>query len=229
MFSLSVVGSDQFLDMSAATRELYFELGMYADDDGFVSHKKVMRMCGASEDDMRVLVSKKFVIPFDTGVIVISHWNENNYIQKDRYKPTLFTYEKSHLQVEDNVYKLDTECTPSIGKYRLGEDRVVEVSTEPQKEKKSQKQDASGFTLFWEGYPKKEDKVSAFAEWGKLSQENKSAALADVPRRILTEDWTKDNGKFIPLAKTYLKNHRWEDILKVNEPETIKSYGKPRN
>lgn len=145
MFSLSVVGSDQFLDMSAATRELYFQLGMYADDDGFVSPRKVQRLCGASEDDMRVLVAKRFIIPFESGVIVIRHWNENNYLQKDRYKPSLFTYEYAQLKREDNVYILDTECTPSIGKDRIGDIPSVanapriEVRTEAEEDTKPKK------------------------------------------------------------------------------------------
>ncbi len=109
MFSKSIVLSDAFLDMPATTRCLYFTLNMFADDDGFVnSPKSIMRTCGASDDDLKVLVGKKFVIPFDSGVIVIKHWRINNYLRGDRYKPTKYTEEKAELIVEENgAYKLD--------------------------------------------------------------------------------------------------------------------------
>ena len=109
MFSKSIVLSDAFLDMPATTRCLYFTLNMFADDDGFVnSPKSIMRTCGASDDDLKVLVGKKFVIPFESGVIVIKHWRINNYLRGDRYKPTKYTEEKAELIVEPNgAYKLD--------------------------------------------------------------------------------------------------------------------------
>ena len=108
MFSKEIVGSDQFLDLPVSSRELYFQLGMYSDDDGFVSPKKVIRMVGSSEDDIKVLMTKGFIIPFESGVIVIRHWKENNYIQSDRYKPTIWQNEYE-LACEDSVYKLDTQ------------------------------------------------------------------------------------------------------------------------
>lgn len=108
MFSKEIIGSDQFLDLPVSSRELYFQLGIYADDDGFVSPKKVIRMVGASDDDIKVLITKGFLIPFESGVIVIRHWKENNYIQKDRYKPTIYQNELK-IALQDNVYKLDTQ------------------------------------------------------------------------------------------------------------------------
>ena len=107
MFSKSIVLSDAFLDMPATTRCLYFTLSMMADDDGFVnSPKSIMRQCGASEDDLKVLFSKKFVIPFESGIVVIKHWRINNYLRGDRYKPTKYTEERAELEVEPNgAYK----------------------------------------------------------------------------------------------------------------------------
>ena len=100
MFSKSIIDSDAFLDMPMTAQVLYFHLSMRADDDGFVNNpKKIQRMIGASGDDFRILVSKQFVIPFDSGIIVIRHWRIHNYIQKDRYKPTLYEREKSQISV----------------------------------------------------------------------------------------------------------------------------------
>ena len=108
MFSAQIVNSDSFLDMPMTSQALYFHLGMTADDDGFVSPRKVLRMIGAGEDDLKVLLSKGFVIPFNSGVIVITHWKQNNYIQADRYTPTIYKDERAMLSSIQNVYTLDT-------------------------------------------------------------------------------------------------------------------------
>ena len=103
MFSKSIVLSDAFLDMPPTTRCLYFTLSMLADDDGFVnSPKSIMRQSGASEDDFKVLIAKKFIIPFDSGVIVIKHWRINNYLRGDRHKPTKYLEEMAELKIEQN-------------------------------------------------------------------------------------------------------------------------------
>jgi len=120
MFSKEIIGSDQFIDLPVSSRELYFQLGMYADDDGFVPPKKIIRMVNASDDDLKVLLTKGFVLPFESGVIVIRHWKENNYIQADRYKPTLYQNEY-RLACEDNVYKLDTQVR--LGKVSIDKRR----------------------------------------------------------------------------------------------------------
>lgn len=102
MFAKSIVLSDAFLDMPMSARCLYFTLGMLADDDGFVgSPKAIMRQCGASEDDMRILVSKKYVLGFDSGVIVIKHWRLNNYLRNDRHVQTTYTEELDTLGIDD--------------------------------------------------------------------------------------------------------------------------------
>lgn len=102
MFSPQIVGSDAFLEMPVSGRELYFQLGMYADDDGFVNPKKIVRMVGASDDDLKVLIAKKFVIPFDSGVVVVKHWRMNNQIRLDRYHETQYTREKASLFIREN-------------------------------------------------------------------------------------------------------------------------------
>jgi len=89
MFAKSIIDSDAFLDMSLSTQALYFHLAMRADDDGFINNpKKILRMIGGSDDELKMLLAKKFIIAFESGVIVIKHWRMHNYIQNDRYKPT---------------------------------------------------------------------------------------------------------------------------------------------
>ena len=136
MFAKTIIDSDAFLDMSLSTQALYFHLSMRADDDGFVNNpKKIQRMIGSGDDEMKMLIAKKFIIPFDSGVCVIKHWRIHNYIQKDRYKETVYKEEKSHLLLKDNKsYKyMDTPCIQDvsipetqvrIGKDRIGQDRI---------------------------------------------------------------------------------------------------------
>ena len=126
MFSLSVVDTDQFLEMPLSSRLLYYELGMRADDDGFVSNwKKILAFTGLKEDDLKVLIAKKYIIPFDSGVIVIRHWRMNNYLQKDRTKPTIYQEELKKLGLDDNnVYTLDTTCIHSIDKNSIDKNSI---------------------------------------------------------------------------------------------------------
>lgn len=107
MFNNSVVGSDSFLEMPDSSQNLYFHLSMRADDDGFVDNwKSIMRMTGKKEDDLKILISKSFILPFESGILVIKHWKLNNYIQKDRYKETIHTSEKALLSTnrKDRMY-----------------------------------------------------------------------------------------------------------------------------
>ncbi|WP_308779609.1 DnaD domain protein [uncultured Clostridium sp.] len=117
MFAKTIIDSDAFLDMSLSTQALYFHLSMRADDDGFVNNpKKIQRMIGAGDDELKMLIVKKFIIPFESGVCVIKHWRIHNYIQKDRYKETVYKDEKSHLILKENKsYKfVDTPCIHSV-------------------------------------------------------------------------------------------------------------------
>lgn len=138
MFAKTIVLSDAFLDMPMSARCLYFTLGMLADDDGFVNApRSIMRQCGASDDDMKLLVAKKFVILFDSGVIVIKHWRINNYLRNDRYTPTKYGDEKTALDLDENgAYTIGipggiptgipSNGIPSIGKDSLGEVSIGE-------------------------------------------------------------------------------------------------------
>lgn len=114
MFSKAIVLSDAFLDMPMSARCLYFTLSMLADDDGFVnSPKSVMRQCGASEDDFKILFGKNFLISFDSGLVVIKHWRINNYLRNDRYQQTNYREEKMQLSIEPNgsYHKIEGQIT----------------------------------------------------------------------------------------------------------------------
>lgn len=109
MFAKTIIDSDAFLDMPLSAQALYFHLSMRADDDGFINNpKKIQRMVGASDDDCKLLMMKRFIIAFESGVVVIKHWKIHNYIQKDRYKPTIYQEEMSLLELKGN--KSYTDC-----------------------------------------------------------------------------------------------------------------------
>lgn len=137
MFAKTIVTSDAFLDMPLSARCLYFTLGMFADDDGFVNNpKSIMRQVGASTDDLNLLLAKRFILAFDSGVIVIKHWRIHNYIQKDRYKETKYIEERATLTLDEkgeyteciqDVSIRDTQV--SIGKDKLSKDRLITTTT----------------------------------------------------------------------------------------------------
>ena len=134
MFSKSVVDTDYFLDMPLSSQALYFHLGLRADDDGFVaSPRTIMRACAASNDDLKLLTAKGYIIPFETGVVVIAHWRRHNSVHKDRYKETIYTSEKSMLLLgEQNVYTLVSDCiqddTHPVTQDKLSQVKITKAS-----------------------------------------------------------------------------------------------------
>lgn len=140
MFSPDIICSDDFLEMPPTSRDLYIQLAIRADDDGFVQPKSVMRILGSAGDDIKILIGKRFLIPFESGVVVIKHWLIHNMIRKDRYHETRFIEERNLLQIKDNnAYteigesqkkepgnQMATKWQPRLGKDRLGKDREEE-------------------------------------------------------------------------------------------------------
>ena len=111
MFDKSITKCDNFMEMPDSSQNLYFHLSMDADDDGFVDNwKSIMRMTGKKEDDLKLLIAKQFIIPFESGVIVIKHWRINNFLRKDRHKDTKYLNELNSLKIEENEeYSLKTD------------------------------------------------------------------------------------------------------------------------
>jgi len=155
MFSREVCETDAFLDLPATAQRLYFFLGLQADDEGFLQNaNSVIRLVGSSRDDMNVLTAKRFVIPFDSGVVVIRHWRQHNYVPKDRFRSTRCLEEKKQLFLDStNAYELstspicmlDTGCIQVVdnpytegreGEGRLDKDNSSVVASAPPAKKK---------------------------------------------------------------------------------------------
>lgn len=153
MFSRKITETDHFLEMPLSSQALYFHLNMGADDEGFIDKAKtIQRTIGASDDDMKLLIAKGFLIPFESGVVVIRHWRIHNYIQADRFQATIHQNEKEQLEFDkskiasikpldqciQNVYKMDTQVRlgeDSLDKGRL--DKVNNLYSGEEDEKKS--------------------------------------------------------------------------------------------
>lgn len=156
MFAKQIVDSDAFLEMPLSSQALYFHLSMRGDDEGFINNpKKIVRMVNASDDDLRILISKNFIIPFESGVVVVKHWRIHNWIRQDRVRDTVYQDERKQLEVKENgaytmpekvdhiplwqtdVRQMSDKCQHSIEEYSIEENRLEEYT--PKKAKKTAK------------------------------------------------------------------------------------------
>jgi hypothetical protein len=201
------VESDAFLEMPVSTQALYFHLGMNADDDGFVNPKMIMRMIGVEEDDLKVLLAKRFVLAFENGVVVIKHWLIHNTIRLDRYHPTQYLDQKDMLQIKDN--KAYTELWQPNGNQMAPEVKTRQVKLIQDKK--------IPFDSFWEIYPKKTGKKKAEELWKNLKIEDQQKAIEDIPKRKSDDKW---KGGFIKDPERYIKYEQWNDeiIVKNGKP-----------
>lgn len=227
MFSKEITTSDLFVDMPASTQLLYFHLGMEADDEGFIGNARMLgRAYGASNDDIKLLQAKGFIIVFESGVTVVKDWNLNNRIRKDRLKPTIYQAEKSLLTLDNTgVYLLDnqmttkpqpndnqmtTKCPHRLGKDRIGEDRRVEDSG-----------DKLSLVAISEIYQSK----IGIIDGGQFKQLTEYVTLdgmeVDVVIRAITEaaDNSKRNFKYIMAILRNWKQNGIKTIVQVEDRE----------
>ncbi len=216
MFAKTIIDSDVFLDMPQTTQNLYFHLNMRADDEGFInSPKKIMRIVGSNQNDLEILLSKRYLIAFESGVIVIKHWKLHNTIRKDRMKTTLYQEEKGLLQEKLNGSY--TECPPSDGQVTdkcppsLVESSVVKCNIDKNKDM------VDSFSAFYSAYPKKRSKAAAIKAFEKKYKKNLLPEIEELVEIVKkwsnTTDWKKEGGKFIPHPSTWLNGERWLDEL----------------
>lgn len=214
MFSKTIIDSDTFLDMPLSAQALYFHLSMRADDDGFINNpKKIQRMIGASDDDCRLLIMKQLIIAFDSGVIVIKHWRLHNYIQKDRYKPTLYQNEKSTLELDESkvytkciqdVSNLDTQVR--LGKVRLG--KVKESEDKPHSPKKAYGEfknvllSDDEYNLLIEQFGNPEQLIKRLDEYKEQSGKQYNSDYMAI-RKWVVEAVKEDEAKKPPIDETY--------------------------
>lgn len=219
MFDRDIVSSDNFTEMSSDAQNLYFHLGIQADDEGFVTPKGIMRMISASPDSLKILIAKGYVIPFESGVVVITAWNQNNFLDKNRVKPTKHQKERALLTLTgDKSYEFN------IGLTRVEEssveERRIEQSIYPSKSEISYTDE---YETFWKLYPRKIGKGAAWLRWKKLNLGGglKEKIFSAVEKQKLTDQWQKDGGQFIPHPATWLNQRRWEDEVETTDKKVM--------
>lgn len=244
MFAKTIIDSDAFLEMPMSARLLYYDLGMRADDDGFVnSPKKIMKICGASNDDMNILILRKFIILFDKGIVVIKHWKIHNYIRNDRYKPTVYTEEKAMLDLKPNDgyvlknssggipngYQMDTQDRigqDSISQDSIDEDKYNEQSLLPISDSNElKKQYEEEFEKLWSHYPNKKGKDQAknkyiLARKQGTTYEEVAQGLKNYINYIKLE---KVDSKFIKHGSTWFNQKCWNDDYSTNKSVKVDS------
>lgn len=240
MFAQSVIDSDMFLEMPATSQCLYFHLAMRADDDGFINKpKSIMRMVGAKDDDMNVLISKGFIKPFESGVVVVSHWKIHNNIRKDMYKPTVYQSEMKCLIVgKSGVYEYcnesgtvplqvrnesvtETEQNRLIDKNRLDKNRLDKNNISPNKS--ADREIESDFEQLWSDYPSKQGKSTALKKYKSLIKSGKATKeqVADGISRY--NDYIKKSGtekRYIKYGSTFFNGECWNDDFETDKGVT---------
>lgn len=217
MFDKAIIDTDRFMDLSMSSKALYFLLGMEADDEGFVSYKKVMRIHGGNEDDVKVLIAKNFLIIFESGVVVITDWNSNNYLDKNRIKGTEYQKEKDLLILtEKEKYQLNT-CSTSIE-----ESRVEQSSIEKAKNKKNlEEKYIIHFENIWDLYSFKKNKKKALSKFMLVMKREKEPFLIIQKIKDSVPDYLKelDNKTWLQQQQLefWLNGSRWEDEYEVEE------------
>ncbi len=227
MINKSIAQSDAFLDMPVSSRELYFQLLLEADDDGFVnSPLKIMRTVGASKNDIELLIVKKFLLDMDDGIVVIKHWRIHNWIRQDRYKETLYQDKMERLEVTENgdykrVLSNDIPSgnqmvptgTRSIGKYSIGKYSIGKVNnTNAQNKVSSQFDVTKSFEMFWNTYNKKVAKPKALSAFKAKCKDEKTFTeiMQGLNKQAKAYKWNEDN-QYQPYASTWLNQERWKD------------------
>ena len=209
MFSKDITENDAFLDMPLSTQALYFHLGMQADDDGFVSPNRIVRMLGCQTDDLRILIAKKFVIQFEDGIVVIKHWRINNYLRTDRYKETSHKEKMALLTIKSNGgYKLYNTGIPNdipqvdAGKDSIGKDTERTRFTRPALPEIQLEVETNGYAVdperFFTYYESNGWKV------GKNPMKNWKAALRNWDKK--TEKPLTEYQRWEKAIKNYCKN-----------------------
>lgn len=207
MFAKTIVDSDAFMDMPQSSQLLYFYLSMRGDDDGFINKPKtVMRMAGCKDDDLKILIAKKFIIPFESGIVVIKHWKIHNYIAKDRYTETKYKEEKSMLSLDDNKsYKLENDAL-----YTGCIHDVVEMNTQVSIDKISKDKDKNNVQNDCTGQATKNDIDNFFEQIWKLYPNKKGKGqISDSRKKTLYQVGIEQMTVAIDRYKAELKKDDW--------------------
>lgn len=225
MFSNRIANSAKFLQMPAESQLLYFHLVLRADDDGIVESYPVTRLLGLAPDNFKVLIAKGFIKQLNEDqVVVITDWHEHNTIRADRKVNSIYQHllkkvlpeiklisPKPRTDVIDNSNRVCGQSTDGISKVKLSK---VNIHTSEQ------------FNSFWQSYPKKRNPGQAESAWKKINPDNElvDKIILSIGQHKQTDDWKKENGKYIPYPATWLNAKGWEDELDAGSKNSLDKY-----
>lgn len=237
MFDKSIIDTERFYSLPMESQLLYFHLGLHADVKGFVEPRKIARLTGIKIEAIQPLATLNFVIPFESGVVVIREWNLHNSIREDREAPTRFVEELSRLSISDGAiyevqeYSSSSPAQYSIEEYSIEKNPIITKSnvatlqkvmekeiiknnkyiSSPDGEEGSVLSDVKerDFETFWSNYPRKAAKQPAKKLFFKLTEQERSTAIKSLAIYPFSLD-----SKYVPHASTYINQKRWEDEIK---------------
>lgn len=240
MFSLKILDEDVFLDMPMSTRLLYYDLAMRADDDGFIGNpKKITRMIGCSDDDLKLLIAKQYLIPFQNGVCVIKHWLIHNQLRKDRHHDTMYLEQKNQIQVSKNGAYILCEPIDNMGKIHEWQPNGNQMATEVRLGKVSLEKNSSSddeqetfldidelFELTYSAYPKHEGRAKGEISYrnylttgkliGKRRYKYNHQQIYIAVQQYADEKKDKEQ-QYIALFSTFMNSHIVDYVEKTKE------------
>ena len=230
MFDKRVVSSDKFIDLPHSSKALYFMAGMEADDKGFFQPRKIQRMCGFNDDDFKILIAKGYFIPFDSGVMVVTDWNKNNWLDSRRINETEYIDELNLLKLINDKYELDVSkkdgAKQMLSEYSIEENSIEEnniiICSQLPKNGKTLNAYEQEFEELWKLYPKKQGKKDAFKHYIKARKEYDFEVIKKglnnynsyIKRHNMTDQYIKN-------GSTWFNQECWNDEYDAesnNEP-----------
>lgn len=221
MFDKAIIDTDKFMDLPMSAKAIYFLLGMEADDEGFVSYKKILRIHGGNEDDVKVLIAKNFLINFPSGVVVITDWKKNNYLDSNRIKQTEYVTEKKQLTTKNGKYTINTgvkqmfnECSTSIEESSIEESRIYNITPKKiannffnNEQDRNEKIDLLIKKNNWPEQSVKQEIAKFISYWTELNSTGKKQRWEmektfEIDRRLAT--WFSRAAKFAPEQSRFI-------------------------
>lgn len=219
MFDKRITDSDKFTDLPNSSKALYFMAGMNADDRGFFQPRRLQKMSGFTDDDFKVLIAKRYFIPFESGVMVITDWNKNNYLDKNRITETEYVDELNLLKIINEKYELKCEnasCLTDVkrmfNEYSIEENNIEENSIYNNTSKKNIYDDE--FETIWSKYPNKKGKENAKKDFIKARKEGITYEEIEhgLDNYVTYIKAKKIETQYIQHGSTWFHQRRWNDV-----------------
>ena len=229
MFDKRITDSDKFTDLPNSSKALYFMAGMSADDRGFFQPRRLQKMCGFTDDDFKVLIAKRYFISFESGVMVITDWNKNNYLDKNRITETEYIDELNLLKIINEKYEINSSCLtdvkPMFNQNSIEENSIEENSIDNTIIAKSNDDDLKNtFEELWKLYPNKKGKADAYKKFKKLVKSGTSIeTIKDGIQRYITYIKAEHiKPQYVKHGSTFFNQESWKDDYTITRKPTTK-------